>query len=72
MVDYSYIEKLASLSSIDVPWDRIEYLSNNFGEFQQIEYQRIIQNLKDSFLDPIISGQNYGQKDILTHLNKLR
>lgn len=72
MVDYPYIEKLLSLATIDIDWDRIEYIDKNWNEFTEIEYYAIISNLKQSQLDPITSGQNYNQTDILKHINKLK
>ena len=72
MVDYPYIEKLASLSTIDVDWHRLDFIDNNWNEFTELEYYNIKDKLISSQLDPILSGQNYNQTDIRKHLNKLR
>ena len=61
-----------TLSTIEVDWNRIEYIDTNWDEFTKLEYYSIIEKLKESQLDPITSGQNYNQTDILTHLKKLR
>lgn len=72
MVDYVYIDKLMTLSTIEIDWNRIDYIDNNWNEFTELEYWTIISKLKESQLDPITSGQNYNQTDILNHIRKLK
>jgi hypothetical protein len=72
MVDYVYIDKLMTLSTIEIDWYRIDYIDNNWNEFTELEYWTIISKLKESQLDPITSGQNYNQTDILNHIRKLK
>lgn len=72
MVDFYYIEKLESISSIEVDWDRLDYIDQNWNEFTETEYYSIIDKLKDNELDPISSGQNYSTRDIQKKLKNLR
>jgi hypothetical protein len=72
MVDWNAIEKLSRLSTYRVDYDRLEYLEANENEFTQAEYWVIVEQLKDNLLDPITSGMNYNQTDILKHLKKLK
>ena len=72
MVNWNAIEKLSRLSTYRIDYDRLEYLEENENEFTQAEYWVIIERLKENILDPITSGMNYYQSDILKHLKKLR
>ncbi len=51
---------------------RIKHLEDNWNEFTEVEYQDILSKLYDNQIDPISNGLNYGQKDIIKHLKKLR
>lgn len=72
MVDWYLIDKLSAMSSYKPDTDRLIYLEDNWGEFEEAEYWGVVQKLKDNQLDPIVHALNYGQKDIMRHLKKLR
>lgn len=71
MVDFYLIERLENMSSIEVDWGRMDYINENWNEFTEIEYYSIIEKLRQTEVDPITSGLNYNQTDILNHLKKL-
>ena len=72
MVDFYLLERLEGLSSIEVDWGRMDYINENWNEFTEMEYYSMIDKLKESELDPVTSGLNYNQTDILKHLKKLK
>jgi len=72
MVDFYLLERLESTSSMEVDWGRMDFLNENWNEFTELEYYSYIDKLKESELDPVTSGQNYNQTDILKHLKKLK
>lgn len=71
MIDWDSLEKIAQTSSYELPVDRLMYLEKNWNEFAEEEYKEIVKKIYDNQLDPISYGFNYGQKDIIKHLNKL-
>lgn len=72
VIDWYTIEKLSATSSYNPDIDRLIHLEKNFGEFEQLEYEGIIQKLYQNQIDPIANALNYGQNDIIRHLRKLR
>lgn len=74
MVNWTYCERLIQGSSIDTSaiLNRLYYIESNWNEFTEIEYYDLLEILRDSQLDPILSGSNYIQKDIIKHLQKTR
>lgn len=72
MVDFYMIERLQRTSAVVIDWDRLEFINENWNEFTEQEYYRLIDYLKDNQMDAITSGFNYNQTDIRKHLKKLR
>lgn len=75
MVNWNYIERLLLSSSDPLKHEireRLIWIDSNWSEFAEVEYYDLISRLIDTQLDPITSGLNYLQKDIVKHLNKLK
>lgn len=77
MVDWHRLYKQAALSSmssfqIESLIMRLIELENFDNEFAEHEANEIMYRIESNQLDKITSGFNYGQKDILNHLKKLR
>lgn len=72
-----YIEMLIGFSCISEQRiqhlrDRIIVIESSWNEFAESEYYDIVRELNDSQLDRIAYGFPYQQKDILSHLRKLK
>ena len=72
MVDFYYIERLADMAGIEVDWGRLDYINENWNEFTESEYYNLVNKLRENEQDPVTSGMNYNQTDILKHLKKLK
>jgi hypothetical protein len=64
----SYIETLIQTSSID--HDRADHILNNLESLSYTEAEELLRWLNEHQTDPIMSGRNYSQTDILNHLKK--
>ena len=51
---------------------RIIEISESDNEFEVLEIESLEKQLEENQLDPITSGSNYNQTDILRHLKKLK
>lgn len=76
IIDWYYLEKSKQTCSmrpdiIDYITSRLIVLEDKDDEFSFSESERLIETIKFNQLDPILAGLNYGQKDIIRHLNKL-
>ena len=76
MINWTAVEKLLDQSNKDSSereaiTGRLLSLGEDFTEFEEAEYYLIIEELRESCLDPITHGGNYNQGDILRHLKKL-
>lgn len=74
MVNWTYCERLIANSSLDTELirDRLIYIETNWNEFTEVEYYDTLEVLRNSQIDPILSGLNYNQTDIVKHLQKTR
>lgn len=74
LFDWWSVEKLLDgyTGDKEVVVSRLIELENQDNEFAQAEIEMIIDDLYDKQIDPITSGFNYGQREIIRHLKKLR
>lgn len=66
------------LSTTNLTDDEKDYITNRYftlnmdNEFEAAEIEELNKWILDSRIDPIQAGWNYGQKDILRNLKRLR
>lgn len=77
MFDWFYLEKdmqtcgLSHEELIRIR-DRLVVLENKEDEFSHYEIRELLEKVQLNQLDKIVHGFNYGQKDIIQHLKKLK
>lgn len=77
MVDWFYLEK--DLQTCSLPHEtqiriceRLITLEKSDDEFSYYEANELIEKVKNNQLDKISYGFNYGMRDIIKHLKKLK
>ena len=75
--DWYTLEKILSTCALSEQQkeeltDRLMILEKSENEFAEDEIYQIIDKIYQNQQDHIVSGNNYGQRDIIRHLKKLK